>query len=235
MAKSIDAIQNELINDGTIDRIAKDLMSTSEAGFQDTGLIERAIIQFAVAFIERAKENINQSGSTDTGALSDGLTQGQVEKQGNAFTLEVGYRNSDPAAKYYDLVNKGVQGKDSGQPNSKYKFKTRTPSMDGPMVVAIQKWIKRQGFRLTRETARTTVTAQQRKRKAVSELNTGRTTAFLIARKIKRKGLKKTGFFDSAVEQYFGDMFYQTMAEVAGANVQAVIRSTNMLINKENK
>lgn len=235
MAKSINQISDELVNDGTIDAIAADLLSKKDAGFTGTGLIEKAIIQFAVAFIDKARENLNRSGSVDTGKLSDGLTQGEIRKRGGTVELEVGYRSSDPASKYYDYVNKGVQGKDSGTPNSPYKFKTRTPATNGPMVKAIEGWVKRQGIVSSRETARTSVSATARKRKAVSELSPTRQTAWLIARSIKRKGLKQTGFFDNAVEQYFGDLFYQTMAEVVGADVRAVIRAENSLINKENK
>jgi hypothetical protein len=236
MAKSINQIQNELINDGTIDAIAQGLASRDEAGLDSLDLIPRAIIQFAAAFIDKARENINKSGSVDTGKLADGLTQGELRRSKASYELEVGYRSSDAAAKYYDFVNKGVRGTDSGQPSdSPYSYKTRTPSMNGPMVVAIQKWVKRNALAARRDTSKSTVTALQTKRKAVSELNTGRTTAFLIARKIKRKGLKRTGFFDNAVDEYFGDLFYQTMAEIAGADVRAVIRAGDLLINKENK
>lgn len=235
MAKSISQIQQELINDGTIDKIAADLEREGVTGFAETGLIERAIILFAAAFIEKAKENLNASGTVDTGTLQDGLSQGEVRKSGSSYELEVGYPADSPAAKYYDSVNKGVKGFISGTPNSPYFFKSAYPSIKGPMVLAIQKWVKRNALSSRRDTPRTSVTALSRKRKAVSELNTGRTTAYLIARKIKQKGLKKTGFFDNAVNEYFGDLFYQTMAQVVGADVRAVVRATDSLINKENK
>ena len=236
MAKSINQIQNELINDGTIDAIAKGLASRDEAGLESLDLIPRAIIAFAAAFIDKARENINKSGSVDTGKLADGLTQGELRRSKTSYELEVGYRSSDAASKYYDFVNKGVRGTDSGQPSdSPYQFRSRTPATNGPMVKAIEGWVKRQGISSRRETARTSVSATARKRKAVSDIAQTRSTAFLIARSIKRKGLKRTGFFDNAVDEYFGDLFYQTMAEVAGADVQAVIRAGNLLINKENK
>lgn len=236
MAKSISQIQNELVNDGTIDDLAAQLISGDEQGFGDANLIEQVIIQFAAAFIEKAKENLNASGAIDTGKLSDGLDSGELQRKNAVYTLEVGYRPDDPASKYYDFVNKGVRGTDSKQPSdSPYSFKTRTPSVNGPMVKAIEGWVKRQGISSRTETARTASRPTQRKRKAVSDIAQTKSTAFLIARSIKRKGLKRTGFFDNAVDQYFGDLFYQTLGQAAAANVQAVIRARNTLINKENK
>jgi hypothetical protein len=236
MAKSISQIQDELISDGTISALAKDLEGRGESGLISLDLIEAAIIQFAVAFIDKVKENLNQSGSVDTGKLSDGISKGELINKGGNFELQVGYDPDSEAAKYYDFVNKGVKGTDSGQPSdSPYQFRSRTPSANGPMVKAIMGWVKRQGISSRRETARTSVSATARKRKAVSDIAQTRSTAFLIARSIKRKGLKRTGFFDNAVDQYFGDLFYETMAQVAAANVEAVIMSRNMLINKENK
>lgn len=234
MAKSISQIQDELINDGTINQLAEGLANRGEAGLESLEIVSRTIIEFAVAFIDKARENINKSGSVDTGKLADGLTQGELRRSKTSYELEVGYRSSDPASKYYDFVNKGVRGTDSGQPaNSPYKFRSRTPSTNGPMVKAIEGWVKRQRISSTRETSRTSVSSTARKRKAVSDIAQTKTTAFLIARSIKRKGLKRTGFFDNAVDQYFGDLFYQTMAQAVGADVRAVIRAGDLLINKE--
>lgn len=236
MAKSISQIQNELINDGTIEAIAKDLESRGDGKITDLSFVENTIIEFAVAFIEKVKENLNKANAIDTGKLSDGISKGELIRKGGEYALEVGYDPDSQAAKYYDFVNKGVKGTDSGRPSdSPYQFRSRTPSYNGPMVNAIQKWVKRNALAQRRETSKSTVTALQTKRKSVSELNTGRTTAFLIARSIKRKGLKRTGFFDNAVDEYFGDVFTDTIAKAMVADIVAVIKSRDSLINKENK
>lgn len=236
MAKSISQIQQQNINNGRIDAIAKDMISDGMAGsVTDLPLVEATILSFAVAFIEKVKENLENAGKVDTGKLISQMDKGELTYKGGVYSLDIGYDVNTEMAKYYDFVNKGVQGTDSGQPNSPYKFRTRTPSINGLMVVAIQKWIKRQGIAARRETTRTTVTATQRKRKAVSELNTGRTTAFLIARKIKRRGLSRTGFMDDAIDDYFGKQFEQVLSLAVAANIEAVIRATSLLINKENK
>jgi len=75
----------------------------------------------------------------------------------------------------------------------------------------------------------------QKKRKSVSHLNTGRTTAYLIARKIKQRGLPKTGFFDNAIDEVFNNDFYTKMAKAVGADVRVYINQANSLLNKENK
>jgi hypothetical protein len=107
--------------------------------------------------------------------------------------------------------------------------------MNGPMVTAIQKWVKRNAKLARREDQKTNLSGLQRKRKSVSELNTGRTTAYLIARKIKQRGLPKTGFFDNAIDQVFNEQFYSKMAKAVGGDVRVYIKQAVTLINEENK
>jgi len=68
-----------------------------------------------------------------------------------------------------------------------------------------------------------------------AQLNTGRTTAYLIARKIKQRGLPKTGFFDNAVDEVFNQQFYDKMGKAIGADLIVYIKQANTLINEENK
>jgi hypothetical protein len=235
MAKSISQIQNELVNDGTINAIVKELERKGDAEITELTFVQDAIIQFALAFIEKVKENITNSNAIDTGGLIDGISSGELTRKESKYELQVGYDPSSPASKYYDYVNKGVQGFISKQPNSPYKYQSAFPKMNGPMVNAIQKWVKRNARASRREDQKYNTSGLQRKRKSVSDLNTGRTTAYLIARKIKQQGLKRTGFFDDAVSEYFGDLFTQTIAKAMVADIAVVIKSKNLLINKENK
>ena len=107
--------------------------------------------------------------------------------------------------------------------------------MNGPMVTAIQKWVKRNSKLARREDQKYNLSGLQRKRKSVSELNTGRTTAYLIARKIKQRGLPKTGFFDNAIDEVFNQQFYDKMGKAIGADVRVYIKQATSLINNENK
>lgn len=235
MAKSISQIQNELINNGTINAIVKDLERKGDAQITELSFVEDTIIAFALAFIEKVKENITNANTIDTGGLIDGVSSGELIRKDAKYKLQVGYDPSSPASNYYKFVNKGVKGFISKQPNSEYEFRSAFPKMNGPMVNAIQKWVKRNARASRREDQKYNTSGLQRKRKSVSDLNTGRTTAYLIARKIKQQGLKKTGFFDDAVNEYFGDLFTKTIAKAMVADIAVVIKSKNLLINKENK
>ena len=195
--------------------------------------VERTIIRFASIFIKRVQDNLIKANKVDTGTLSTDITEGQLIKQGSSYSLDIGYPKSSEGAKYYDFVNKGVKGFKSGQPNSPYRFRSAYPSMNGPMVNAIQKWVKRNALSSRREDQRFNLSGLQKKRKSVAQLNTGRTTAYLIARKIKQRGLPKTGFFDNAVDEVFNQQFYDKMGKAIGADLIVYIKQANTLINEE--
>lgn len=196
---------------------------------------ERTIIRFASIFIKRVQDNLKKANKVDTGTLSTDITEGELIKQGSTYSLDIGYPVGSDGARYYDFVNKGVKGFKSGTPNSPYSFKSAYPSINGPMVTAIQKWVKRNALSQRREDQRFNLSGLQRKRKSVAQLNTGRTTAYLIARKIKQRGLPKTGFFDNAIDQVFNQAFYDKMGKAIGADVRVYIKQANTLINNENK
>jgi hypothetical protein len=195
--------------------------------------VERTIIRFASIFIKRVQDNLIKANRVDTGTLSTDITEGELIKQGSSYSLDIGYPASSAGAKYYDFVNKGVKGFKSGQPNSPYRFRSAYPSMNGPMVNAIQKWVKRNALSSRREDQRFNLSGLQKKRKSVAQLNTGRTTAYLIARKIKQRGLPKTGFFDNAVDEVFNQQFYDKMGKAIGADLIVYIKQANTLINEE--
>jgi hypothetical protein len=197
--------------------------------------IEKMLVAYAARFIFAAQNNLKKANKVDTGTLEKDLSQGDIIRQGSTYSIDIGYPVDSAGAKYYDFVNKGVKGFKSGQPNSPYSFKSAYPSMNGPMVTAIQKWVKRNGLASRREDQKYNTSGLQRKRKSVSELNTGRTTAFLIARKIKQRGLPKTGFFDNAVDEVFNQQFYDKMGKAIGADLVVYIKQANSLINQENK
>ena len=195
--------------------------------------VERTIIRFASIFIKRVQDNLIKANRVDTGTLSTDITEGQLIKQGSSYSLDIGYPKSSEGAKYYDFVNKGVKGFKSGQPNSPYRFRSAYPSINGPMVNAIQKWVKRNALSSRREDQRFNLSGLQKKRKSVAQLNTGRTTAYLIARNIKQRGLPKTGFFDNAVDEVFNQQFYDKMGKAIGADLIVYIKQANTLINEE--
>jgi len=197
--------------------------------------VERTMIRFASIFIKRVQDNLKKANKVDSGTLSTDITQGALLKDGSAYSLDIGYPKGSSGEKYYDFVNKGVKGFKSGQPNSPYSFKSAHPSMNEPILTAIQKWVKRNSLSQRREDQKYNLSTLQKKRKSVSTLNTGRTTAYLIARKIKQRGLPKTGFFDNAIDEVFNNDFYTKMAKAVGADVRVYINQANSLLNKENQ
>ena len=224
------------------DVVINDAMIASQAAnkddYQKLGelpFVERTIIRFASIFIKRVQDNLKKANKIDTGTLSTDITEGELIKQGSSYSLDIGYPESSAGAAYYDYVNKGVKGFISKQPNSPYRFHSAYPKMNGPMVTAIQKWVKRNALSSRREDQKYKLSGLQKKRKSVAQLNTGRTTAYLIARKIKQQGLPKTGFFDNAVDAVFNQQFYDKMAKAVGADLVVYIKQANTLINNENK
>jgi hypothetical protein len=194
--------------------------------------IEKMLVAYAARFIFATQNNLKKANKVDTGTLEKDLSQGDIVRQGSTYSIDIGYPVDSAGAKYYDYVNKGVQGFISKQPNSPYKYQSAFPKMNGLMVNAIQKWVKRNALSQRREDQRFNLSGLQRKRKSVSELNTGRTTAYLIARKIKQRGLPKTGFFDNAVDEVFNQQFYDKMGKAIGADLVVYIKQANSLINQ---
>jgi len=224
------------------DVVIDDAAIASEAGkmsdYASVGelpFVKKVILSYAAKFIIQVQKNLIKANKTDTGRLETDIQEGSVIRQGSSYSIDIGYPASSDGARYYDFVNKGVKGFKSGTPNSPYRFRSAFPSMNGPMVNAIQKWVKRNGLAQRREDQKYNLSGLQKKRKSVSQLNTGRTTAYLIARKIKQRGLPKTGFFDNAIDEVFNEQFYAKMAKAVGGDVRVYIKQATLLINEENK
>ena len=232
MAKSINQIQNEIAaNEALLNELSK----LEEIGTNNLPATERTIIEYAVEFIKKVQENLKELNKIDTGSLVKDVAKGELINQSGVYTIEIGYPVSSKSAKYYDFVNKGVQGFISKSPNSPYKFRNAMPSSNGPMVLALQKWMKRNGMLSRKETASTTKSGLQRKRQSIAQLDSSRQGAWLLARKIKSRGLPKTGYFDDAIDEYFGDTFGAAMAKAVGADIRVGVKQVNSLINDKNK
>ena len=234
MAKSITQIQAEALGDGFVDSFGDDRKNYLAAG--EAPVLEQYMVKVVGDFILRVQENLKRLDKIDTGRLSESLSAGKLQDDSNGvFSISAGYLD-DSNAPYASFVNQGVRGFISGQPaDSPFSFKSAWASRNGPMAVAIQKWMKRQGIAARREDQRANLTSLQRKRKAISELESSRSMAVLIASRIKQRGLPKTDFFSSAVREYFGDEFAAGVSKAFLQDVRVYIRQANQLINNDKK
>lgn len=219
MPKSIKQLQDELLRSGMLNKIG-----TAEYERLNTlPALEQLLILSAANFIIKVKENIETLGLSNTGHLSDDLSQGDLTKQGGTYSISMGYPKNSKAAKYYDFVNKGVKGVKDKSVNSPYSFKNLY--VGKKMLSNIHSWVKSTAIR-PNDVA---ITKGQQKRKSLSkmasEASKKKSLAFAIAYNIKRRGLKKTGFFDKAVESYFGNDFTQAVSKIVGNDLRIIIQS----------
>lgn len=230
MAKSIKQIQDEIISEGFLDSLAKDGQNYQQ--LKQYPVLKKMIVLASDAFIMTAIEELERQGKVNQGGLSDGLSSTDVLETSDGYEVEMGYDPTDPSSKYYDFVNKGVQGVKGGG-SSKYKFKTLNPSKK--MVTAIELWMRQRGMQGRNEDMRYNLSANQRKNKSLAQTHEKklRSFAYATARKIKREGTAYSGFFDKAVKAQFGDDFADAVAAAVAADLRVYIRKLDLLINKE--
>jgi hypothetical protein len=237
MARSIEQIQREALNEGNLDVFAnnrKDYLSDGE-----TPITALLLAQTAGEFVLKVIENINRLGLTDQGSLTDDLSEGDIEiLGGGVYSVEIGYAPDTDAAKYADFVDKGVKGWESSTkaPNSPYQYKKPQarsgkrniggqPYKPGPMVQAIRGWVERQGLSARSEDQQSGLSALQVKRGGIPR-DPKTTLAFLIARNIKRTGLPTTRYFSGEIDNYFGKAFAQAVAKAIGQDIRIYIRQS---------
>lgn len=225
MAKSNKQIEAEVL-------AFLDTIGESAEGFREAKNLRglEKLIGLAVGnFIQIVQENLIKANKVDTGALSRDITQGDLIQIGDGYEIEVGYPAGSEAAKYYDFVNKGVKGVRSGQPaDTPYSFKNDKPGMN--MQLAIAKWYRRNASFGRKETQKQNLSGLQKKRKKLlkmaDEATRLRSLAYATSVNIKRRGLKKTGFFDKAVEASFGKDFSRLVAVISGREIAVTIRKS---------
>ena len=225
MAKSLKQVQDELLTSGYLDTLADDPVDPGSAPTNTA--VSDLIIKLAGEFIIAVQENLDRLGKVSTGGLTDGVSSGDLVQSGSTYTLEIGYDKNDPSAKYWDFVNKGVRGIRSGQPaSSPYQF--RKLSAPPVMVEAIKGWLRVNGIAARNEDQREDLSRlQQKRRNIATEQDPQGDFAYAIALAIKRRGLPYTGYFDQAVNAYFGKTFAQAVAKAASFDVRVAVRKFN--------
>ena len=182
-------------------------------------IVEDFLAKSALDFISQVQDNINKKGLTSKGDMSELVYN--VTNNNSAYLIEVGYTPENPASKYYDYQNKGVAGvgKSIASP---YNFKTLYPSR--AMMTSILSWLN------TAKTAssfkpntKPSISKLERKRKALSKIQSRESIAYAISVSIKRNGIDQTRFFDDAIVKVFGKGFIKQASEALKADISIKI------------
>jgi hypothetical protein len=234
MAKTPKELQDQLVNDLLLEKLGMD--RKNYADLNELPATKQIIILSAASFIEKVKENLQRMGKVSSGNLEDGITKGDLIEDRYGYEIDLGYESADSASKYFDFVNKGVKGVESGSPVSPYGFKSLKVSKD--MVKSLLLWYRKRGNASRREDQKKKLSATQRKnkrlKKQVDAAKNLKSLAYATAVSIKKKGIKKTGFFDKAVEFSFGKGFIDAVSKTVGQDIKVYIRQINKQINETN-
>jgi hypothetical protein len=234
MAKSPKNIQNEIVNNGFLDQLGSE--SKDYLDLKELPGTKKLIILSAANFIQKVQSELQRLGKISSGRLEDGITQGELLEDKGGYEIDLGYENTDPASKYFDYVNKGVTGKNSGSPSSLYSFKSLKVS--NQMAKSLLLWYRKRGNAGRYEDQKKKLSAQQRKNKRISKTISAadnlKSLAYATAVSIKKKGIKTTKFFDRSVEFSFGKGFIDAVSRTVGQDIKVYIRQTNKQINEKN-
>ena len=191
--------------------------------------ISKYLIRAAEVFLYSAEQTLNKQGRINTGEIISELGVSEVSEFGGTYSISIGYDKGSKAEKYYNYVNKGVTGFESNQPKSPYQF--RSPWASKKMATAILKWIRTSSkLSLNEQTTQPKAYSKlQKKRQGVKKMASAsankKSLAYAISISIKRKGLKKSGFFDKATEVAFGKEFIKGLADIAAGSTVILIKS----------
>jgi len=165
-----------------------DTLGDEQTAAPKLNTVEAMIALYAEEFINKAKDNLNASNTTQTGKLESSI---RFETK----TLGRSYKLTLFVADYYDYINQGVKGV-KGSQNTPYKFKFINPSKTH--VEAIRKWMREGRKKIQVSDIKYGKTKQESK--AIDPVKKERQLAYLIARSIKRKGITGTGFWTKAFD-----------------------------------
>jgi hypothetical protein len=160
------------------------------------GAIQRVMTNYAILSISKAKGILDRQGKT--GALSASIRPEIRVLQDGVVELTV------RANEYWDFVNSGVDGTQVKY-GSPYSYKTKQPPME-----AIKKWFAFKGI----NSMRMTDSAGRIREVRLTTDNQYKALAYVIARSIKRKGIKPSYFADEAFSQESIDELLETIADL---------------------
>jgi hypothetical protein len=187
MAISFAQAQAQLLATDFLDSIGQ---TPQQVGGETVELnnVAKTVIKASAQFAAAAKLNLQQRDQVSSGTLSDSIKPEVVELGANNIV-------DIYVADYYKFLDKGVKGY-TGQGSGPYQFKN--PFVGRKMVNEIQKWLKREG--LGARNVKVAVSSRENRRMQIGDGSSSRSTAFAVARAIKKKGIKGSKFWTDAVK-----------------------------------
>lgn len=157
---------------------------------------QKSLIELAATFAIDARQLLNKVDRNSSGFLSDSIVPLDPVLEGNGIRVDV------EVADYYKFVNSGVRGwRDKKGSGSTYQFKR--PGKGGysgtsKMVESIKKWLVKEGRKITDKSKnKVAIVARESRRQKITDTTTKE--AVKIAGIVRRDGLKRTNFWDTAV------------------------------------
>jgi hypothetical protein len=174
---------------------------------EDMPLALQLVADYVEAFERRTADELNRLDKVDTGGLASSI-RFETTETANGIIISVFVND------YYKFVDEGVRGVGRNNINttSPYRFRYLNPSKSH--VSAIRKWIARNGIK-SRATDVKKYGAVGRENRQPEDVR----LAGIIARSIKSKGLKRTGFWSSSIDQTFKD-FDVKMSQALGIDIR---------------
>jgi hypothetical protein len=170
------------------------------------------VAEYVEAFQRAADDRLNATDRVDTGSLASSI-KFETTETANGIIIEVFVND------YYKFVDKGVRGVGPGNKNntSPYKFRYANPSKSH--IEAMRGWIRRNGLKSRAKDVQKYGRIGREKRQPEDMR-----LAQIIARSIKMKGLKRTGFWEDSINETFKD-FDIKMAEALGIDIAVNLKN----------
>lgn len=213
---SITNQQNKLLSTTFLDGLGGDR----------NAMIEDVMAKYAKLFLDNAQNNINKMGIVSSGTLAKDLTF-TINEREDVIELTVGYPPESKAAKYYDFVNKGVNGVENNM-GLEYTFKSM--GVGKKFQSSILQWLRTGRRAAMSEDQKNGLSKLQKKnkklKKMLDENKRKQSLAYAIGVSIKRDGLKRRPFFDRAITQTFSGSFKRDVREALGKDIIITLKSS---------
>lgn len=164
------------------------------------------VAEYVEAFEKMTADKLNALDRVDTGNLASSI-KFETTETANGLIIEVFVND------YYKFVDKGVRGVGRNNINttSPYRFRYANPSKSH--VEALRGWIRRNGLKSrAKDVQKYGRIGRENRQPEDMRL------AKIIARSIKKKGLRQTGFWTDSINEVFKD-FDVKMSQALGIDI----------------